>query len=384
MESSTVEIELPPLAPAPPIDRRGDVETKHERAGRLLADAGCDGVFITHPANFRWLCGTAPARGLVAPAEEPVLYYTPTARWLICSSVDTQRFFDEELDGLGFQLKEWPWYADRDGYMGDLANGRRIACDRALRDWTDVGSFAERERTCLSPYTLDRYRELGKLLAHALEATARGIARGDSENEIAGHLAHRLRRHGAEPSALQVGTLERVRRFPRFCPTSALVEGGCTVQATAEKFGLFATAARSVYFGMPNKESRGDWDLAVRQNVLCLAVAKPAERIGDALVRGCAGLRGTGAEHAWRSNPVGWRTGHAAADGLLLPSAAERFLSGMPVVWQARVGPAALCDTFVLGENGWETITAPEEWPLRRAVVGEERFDRPDVLILPE
>ena len=58
---------------------------------------------------------------------EPDPTFNPHQRWLLSSATDTQRFFDEDLDGLGFQLKEWHWTAGREQLMADLVFGRRIA-----------------------------------------------------------------------------------------------------------------------------------------------------------------------------------------------------------------------------------------------------------------
>ena len=55
-------------------------------------------------------------------------------RWVLSSNVDSQRLFDEELDGLGFQLKEWPWHWGREQLLLDLCQNRRVACDRAFGD----------------------------------------------------------------------------------------------------------------------------------------------------------------------------------------------------------------------------------------------------------
>src|SRR5436309_7887894 len=60
----------------------------------------------------------------------PCLYFTADSRWLLCSNVDTQRLFDEEIDGLGFQLKEWPWHWGREQLLIDLCQNRKLAVDR--------------------------------------------------------------------------------------------------------------------------------------------------------------------------------------------------------------------------------------------------------------
>ena len=74
-------------------------------------------------------------------------FCTAEGRWIITSNVDSQRLFDEELDGLGFQLKEWPWHWGRGQLIADLCQGRNVACDQpqdgcvTARGLWAVGSF---------------------------------------------------------------------------------------------------------------------------------------------------------------------------------------------------------------------------------------------------
>ena len=96
-------------------DRRADIEVKQGRIATLLRDAGRDGLLLLDPENFAWLTSGAAPRGVIDPSLAPALYCTPEGRWLISSNYDSQRLFDEEIDGLGFQLKEWPWHWGRHG-----------------------------------------------------------------------------------------------------------------------------------------------------------------------------------------------------------------------------------------------------------------------------
>ncbi len=107
-----------------PSDRRVDVERKHGKVAEMLRELSCDGMLIADPANFSWVTSGGVARGIINDDEAPAVYFSPDARWLICSNVDTQRLFDEEIDALGFQLKEWPWHWGRDHLLADLCQGR--------------------------------------------------------------------------------------------------------------------------------------------------------------------------------------------------------------------------------------------------------------------
>ena len=83
------------------------------------------------PAHVAWFTGGMNVRGLIADTERPGVYTNGRQRWLLCcSNVDTQRLFDEELDGLGFQLKEWQWATGRAVLLGELVAGKKFATDR--------------------------------------------------------------------------------------------------------------------------------------------------------------------------------------------------------------------------------------------------------------
>ena len=81
-----------------PMDRRTDIEFKQSRIAALLQQAACDGLLVLQPDNFAWLTGGGAARGILDPDAFPALYFTPDARWLICSNADSQRLFDEVRD----------------------------------------------------------------------------------------------------------------------------------------------------------------------------------------------------------------------------------------------------------------------------------------------
>src|SRR5438105_3893081 len=104
--------------------RRLDIDAKQQLIAQLLHDCGCDGLLVLNPTNVRWLTSGAGPVGLLGRDEMPGLYFTPHQRWLLASSTDSQRMFVEELDGLGFMLKEWHWSASREQLLVDLVYGR--------------------------------------------------------------------------------------------------------------------------------------------------------------------------------------------------------------------------------------------------------------------
>jgi hypothetical protein len=376
--------EIPePAAPEPvPSDpRRQDVDAKQELIAKLLHETGCEGLLVQHPANFRWLTSGAVPVGLAGRDEAPALFFNAHQRWLLASATDSPRLFADELDGLGFQLKEWHWSASRDQLLADLTHGRTVACDQPFRDCKPAGTFFVSGRRKLSPFEIARLGELGLIVGHAVAATCKHFDWGDTEEEIAGHVAHRLLRHGAEPVTIQVNGDGRGRAHRRRGYRSDRVERCCVIQVTARKFGLHSTCARTVFRAAPDETEKAEFDTALRMRVAHLAVTRVGGHVSTTLNAGRSVLRPTPFEHEWRlSSPV-CLTGREPSEGVFRAGVEDRWMATWAAAWQERIGAAAVVDTYLLEADGWRPMTPPNEWPIRRAVSQGRAFDLADLLV---
>src|SRR5262249_12546635 len=151
------------------------------RVASILQETNCEGLLLLDPDNVSWLTSGAMSRGILDPRELPGLYCNGEARWLLCSNVDTQRMFDEELDGLGFQLKEWPYHWGREQLLADLCQGRRVASDTSLGDCVAAADLLHQFRRQLTVYEQACLQQVGLLVGHALEATCRTLEKNLTE-----------------------------------------------------------------------------------------------------------------------------------------------------------------------------------------------------------
>jgi Xaa-Pro dipeptidase len=376
----------PSLRPSPngmPLgsDRRADIDGKQAQIAGLLHQVGCEGLLLLEPENFAWLTSGAAARGILDPAELPVLYFAPEQRWLISSNVDTQRLFDEELDGMGFQLKEWPWQWGREQLIADVCHGRKVACDRAINGFTPVGDSLRKMRRVLTAYEQACYQALGGILSHALEATCRTMTPEETEREIAGQLSHRLLHRGAHALAIEVAADGRSRRYRHCGFTSLPIQRFCVLTVTARKYGLCATASRSVCFGQPDVVFRKEHDAACKVGATYIASTWPDALPRQILNAGRHIYAVAGFEHEWRLCPQGHVTGRLPIELNLTPYTADLFQSGWALAWHASVGAAYSCDTFIVTDQGPRIVTPPEMWPLKRIRVQGADFFRPDALL---
>lgn len=363
-------------------DRAADIFLKQEKLTVLLRETGRDGLLLLDPANVAWFTGGATAAGIVDLTQTPGLYLQNGHRWLLSANVDSQRFFDEELDGLGFQLKEWPWHWGRAQLLADLCHGKKPASDVPYGDCLYLGGRLQFLRWTLSPLEQRRLMELGKLVAHALEATGRNLDRGDSEEEVAGQLGHRLIHHGVEPVLVQVSADGRNRQYRRHGPSPAAITRCCVLQATGRRWGLHVTASRSVFFGTPDDSARQEHDVACRVSAVQITSSTVRTKSAEILKTSGRILQMSGQEHEWRLAPVGWRTGFAPVEMLLVPGEGPDTLdAGQAVVWHAGIGGALSADTVVTAPDGPVLVTPADQWPVRRLKVGGAAIDRPDLLV---
>jgi Xaa-Pro aminopeptidase len=360
--------------------RRADIDGRQEFLGRVLEEMQCEGVVLLVPQHVNWFTGGLNLRGLMAETERPGIYTNGRQRWLLCSSVDTQRFFDEELDGLGFQVKEWQWATGRAVLLAELVVGKKFAVDRPFPNLPQIGERLRLELRVLSSFEREAYRKLGRQVAHAVEATARTLQAGQSEEEIAGQLSHRLYHRGIEAHAVSVGVDGRGMKYRRTGFTRDCISKTCTLQATGQLNGLYCTAARTVSFGPLPADHRTAFDTACKLAALFAAMSVPGETTGGAVEAAKRLLTGTPHEFDLRASQPGYGTGRVAAEELRRAGADEKFEPGWAITWQPRLGPAAVADTVIVTEDGGDAATTPDGWPFKKITVKGRVYEVADAL----
>jgi hypothetical protein len=386
-DESAFELLLPPVpgAPAEPADpvsrRRADIDAKQALLARVLSDLQCDGAVLLMPSHVAWFTGGLTSRGLIGDTDRPGVYTTGRARWLLCANTDTRRLFDEELDQLGFQLKEWPWPAGRAALLGELVSGKAVAADRPFPGLKLINDRLRAEMRPLRSHDLERLTALGADLVHAVEASARKCQPGDTEAEVAGQVAHRLCRRGAEPLALSVLADDRGRAYRRAGFTDAVPHRTLLIQATASRHGLHATCSRTVCFGDPGDGFRTEYLTAARLGGVYRLHSTPGGTVGAAVEAGKVLTLGGPFAEEWRHALPGYGAGWFAAEELRRMGADEPFQPDQPVTWQARVGAAAVVDTVVAAADGGRCVTPPDGWPFLRGGGRGAGLEIPDLLV---
>ena len=366
--------------PSIDLERADEVERRHRLLAEHLELRGDEGLLIQKPSNFAWL--TCGGRNTRPGTNETVAsaFLTTEARVLLCHSVDSQQLFDRELPVLGFQLKERPWGESHDVLRDDLCRGRQVACDVPEEGLRDAGAELEDFRRRLGERELTTLRSLGRSLAHAVEATCRMLHHGDTEAEVAGHVAHRLMRHEINPTRIQVMADGQGHRYRHWGFGGDRIERYCVISVVAERLGLHCGVTRTVSLGQPPSSLLESHQLAALIAATGMFFSQAGWEATETWQRVQRIYEKFGAPDEWRLADQGEVTGYEAMEQQICPKNTTHLSAGMPIFWHPTVNAAGVGETIIVHSEHAEHITRPEDWPRLEIVVKGKTVHVPDVL----
>lgn len=365
-------------------DRAALVEQRHRQLSAFLKERKFDGLLLMRPCSFSWLtAGGDNTRGSSSDVTSALLI-TPEARVILSRNTDAGQIFDRQVGGLGFQLKERHWYEDRSILMLDVVRGRTVACDQPFERCPEVAPHLAGMRLPLGSSEIRTLRELGRIVSHAVEATARNFQQDDSEAEVAGQLAYRLIRHGVHPERIQVLADGQGHRYRHWSCGPNPIERTCVISAIGRQRGLHAGTSRTVCFGHPTDEIRQPHLDSLLVQATGMFFSQRQWELYETWSRIERIYEKFGHSEEWHFADQGCVTGYELCEAPIVPRSQFRLTEGMPMIWQPSIGPALTMDTMLIGAAGFEMITPMENWPQINVDVKGVMIPRPDVLIRRE
>lgn len=377
------------------LDRANEVARRHGLLTEYLHLKGVDCLLLQDPANFAWLtCGGGNTRrGDSTPVA--AILVTPEARVVLANNVDSGQIFDRELTGLGFLLKERPWTEAPHILREDVCRGRRTASDTCLPGTRDVREELIEFRRNFTEREVNQFRELGRAVAHAVEATARNFEPGSSEAEVAGHLANRLLRHQIEPVRMQVMADAQGWRYRHWSFGADRIERHCVVSAVGRQHGLHMGATRTVCIGSPSNELQEAHHLATLVQATGIYFTQAGWSMEETWKRVARIYEKFGVPDEWRCADQASIIGYRDREATLLPTSSEKFQQQTAVFWHPSVRSSQVGDTMLVGsyaEAGteadestgsprFEILTPMQNWPVLSVRVKGTTLERPAILI---
>jgi Xaa-Pro aminopeptidase len=361
--------------------RRADVDHNHERVAEFLTRHGYDALVLGRADFISWFtAGGDLSSTLGGDSAGLLLFINKHHRALLADNVQSSRAFEEEVAGLGFQLKERPWQEDLEKVVAELGHQRRIATDGQLSIGADEHPNLKRLRWSLSRFERLKLRELGRSLTLTVEAACRNFQPGETETDIAGHLAHRLWREGITPVELRITGDDRLARFRQPKTKPIPIQRRATITCTGKRFGLNASVTRSMSFGQVEPALREAHALAAMVDASCLYFSRPGEVVREVFRRARRIYEKFGHADEWMLGYQGFATGYHPMDQLLLPDDDWKLEPHMALRWMPSVGPARSEDTIIIDPKGFEIVTEAQNWPKLEIEVKGFNVQRPGIL----
>jgi Xaa-Pro aminopeptidase len=250
---------------------------------------------------------------------------------------------------------------------------------------TDTAAEAEEELVLLRTKVLDsehgEWRLLGKMAAEAIELCAKTITRGQSEQEIAGILARHCWDREIEPIVTLVAVDERILRVRHPLPTGKRMGAYAMLVLCARKYGRIVSVTRLVHFGRPPDEIVRKHAAVAEIDARIMDATRPGRSLDEMFVSLQLFYRDAGYADEIYKHHQGGLAGYVTREQLALPGVSRRINVNGVYAWNPSITGVKSEDTLLLRDNGAEIITASGEYPTSIYKIGDDSWERPDILV---
>jgi Xaa-Pro aminopeptidase len=358
----------------------------------LVAESGAAGFVLTTPGAVAWATGGAnPPVDRTAPVDPSwvVVPADPAAEVrLVTTVVEAPRLRAEgPFDELGWPIVEVGWSEAAEFVRAaEAILGRpaaALAADGYYAFGHDAADVVIARRMALTPPEQEDLRALAHDATVAVEDALRAWRPGDSDRTVAAAIAARAEASGATAPVLLVGGDDRLSRFRHPVASGQPINDAVMAVLVAERGGLHVALTR--YAARPSAIERLQPGLAAVRAIHCAVLDRCRPGVSAAELLGTLDEAYGTAGHAgaWREHYQGGPIGYAQREFELAPdqndSAWWKFQlpENCAIAWNPSVrGGAKDEDTYLLGADGVEWLTASNDWPRVRC----GRFERPAVL----
>ncbi len=368
--------ELPVYNP----DRAEEIQHRHELLAEYLTLKGLDALLLQDASNIAWLSCGADVHRTSSLETVASLFITKDARVVLCKNTDSQQLFDGAFSGMGFQLKERPWHEDRKQLFRDLTAGRQVGCDIPYPDTVLVEEDLLTFRTQLGKTEDKLLRDLGRDVAHAVEATARNCPRNAPEAEVAGQVSHRLIHHQVTPLRIQVMADGRGERYRHWSFSDSPIRRFATISAIGRRHGLHVGVSRTFCFGELPPALVKEHQHASLLLATGMYFSQAGWATSETFKRVQRIYEKFGAPDEWRLADQGEVIGYGLCEWPITHEARQNLALEQCLFWHPSVGQAAVGDTMQIRERGFKLLTVPMNWPMLSVQVKGTAIELPTIL----
>ncbi len=358
-----------------------ELQLKLDRLRALLAARQLDALLLARVSSFAWAtCGAASYINTAATDGVGALLITPSEHILITNTIEAPRFEQEEgLAAQGWRFQVSPWPAAGHPLAG-LAEGRRAGADMPMPGVVDVSADIARLRSDLTAEEGERFRDLGRLCAAAMDEAIRAVHPGLTEYEIAALLARAAESRGVQAIVNLIATDQRIFAFRHPLPTAKTLDRYAMLVLCGRRAGLVCSLTRLVHFGRLPVELQHKAAAVATVDATFIAATRPGRRLGDIFAEAVAAYAATGFADEWHLHHQGGIAAYEPRELVATPDSVEVVSEGQAYAWNPSITGTKSEDTILVGPHGHEIISAIPGWPTIAVTIDGQAIARPAIL----
>jgi Xaa-Pro aminopeptidase len=358
-----------------------EFEQKKTAVNALLERHGLDALLLRRASSFAWATAGAASYVNTAASEGVAsLLITPAGRYLITDNIEAPRLEKEEqLKEQGWEFHIHPWYETADA-IERLTRGLLVGADVPFPGAADLSGPLARLRADLTHEEGERFRELGRLCAEAMDRAIRAVRPGMSEHQIAAPLFTETESRGVQTIVNLIATDERIFNFRHPLPTHKTLDRYAMLVLCGRQKGLVCSMTRLISFGRLPDDVRRKAEAVAQVDAAFILGTRPGRALGDIFQEALDAYAQTGFPDEWQLHHQGGPAGYEPREYIAVPGSSDVVRVGQAYAWNPSITGAKSEDTILVGETDNEVLTQIEGWPDLQVVVGGKELPRPAIL----
>jgi Xaa-Pro dipeptidase len=373
-----------------PEETAAELKEKFERLNKFLDEHDLGGMLFTQVRNVNWITGGRANTQIVLNKDvgaASLLIMRDGKKYLICNASEAGRLMDEELKGLGYELKLYNWYEANDvkdvrgDIIKEISGEKSIGSDIPFPGTKDYSSEFRPLRYSFTEPEIKRYKWLGKESTEAVAEVCRAIKPGMNEFEIEALTSAALRSRGIMPTVLLIAVDERISMYRHGLPEGAVLIEYAMVNIVAEKWGMPIAVTRFVHFGSLPEELKTKLEKTAVINARYLEATKPGRNVSEIFEECKVWYSEAGYDGEWQKHHQGGAIGYDDREYVIYPGVNNIIRNNQPFAWNPTITGAKVEDTMIAADKGPDVITVSDGWPLIIVDLNGRLYPQPSILL---
>jgi len=360
-----------------------EIIEKKKRIKDLMVRLKLDAMLLRKQSNFSWLTGgRLNLVGIATETGAAPLLLTHAKDYVICNNIEAPRIeLEERIPQQDYELIMYKWYEDREKEsIEKIVKGGRIGADAPFPGAEDAGRQIDLLRYSLTPWEVERYKEVGRCASKAVEETVQTIRPGDKECQVIGRLAERLWADRIDFVTAFCAADERIERFRHPIATEKKIEKRAMLGVNARKWGLIVTLTRFVQFGKLPPALLKQYEDNVYIDCIFMANTIPGKPAVEVLKKGIEAYRERGYPDEYQFHHQGGATGYAGRDYRVNFDTPDIVQENQAFCWNPSIRGTKSEDTILATSKGPVLLSKPVQFPIMEVKIEDCRFQRPGIL----